>query len=381
MNAQIYCDESGFTGSKLLDRAQPYFTYASVSMNAADADELIDRVRKNNKLQKVEFKSSNLLKHERGRRAMTEVIESVAKEARIVAHDKKFALASFIFENGFEPALAANNALFYSINFHRFISGILHALFESKDEPAEALFERFEATMRSLDAEELIGLFSAPDAPDDLVVAEGVVGDIGTFLTCHRARMAEELDTIRKLASARWALDLSMTSLFALLSHWSDRHGSIEVTCDKSKPLRAYQDLLDVFVGRTDRAYSRWSGRSTLMTPNLTRSIQFENSKNVHGLQVADVLAGAAAHIFRVRGQTDADATHWLNIFESCESFGDECIVPTPDAIDLDQEEPFVNALVLKELLDRTLRGESLLAQMEDFIAVARSSFHETTRE
>jgi hypothetical protein len=40
---QIYCDESGFTGNRLLDADQPIFTFASVASNEEEAQFIVEK--------------------------------------------------------------------------------------------------------------------------------------------------------------------------------------------------------------------------------------------------------------------------------------------------------------------------------------------------
>jgi hypothetical protein len=49
-------------------------------------------------------------------------------------------------------------------------------------------------------------------------------------------------------------------------------------------------------------------------------------------------------------------------------------VMPDLSEVDLDTERAVVNALVLQELVDRSVRGVSLLRDMRDFIEFARDS-------
>jgi Protein of unknown function (DUF3800) len=72
---QIYCDESGMTGPKLLDSDQQYFSYASIAIDADIAQECIERIVKDYRVQGKELKAKNLLKYNRGRQAISDIIE------------------------------------------------------------------------------------------------------------------------------------------------------------------------------------------------------------------------------------------------------------------------------------------------------------------
>ncbi|WP_262772482.1 DUF3800 domain-containing protein [Acinetobacter bereziniae] len=74
-NMQIYCDESGFTENKLLDVDQPIFTFASVASNEEEAKFIVEKIIKDYGIQNGGIKSGNLVKSQKGLRALDEVLE------------------------------------------------------------------------------------------------------------------------------------------------------------------------------------------------------------------------------------------------------------------------------------------------------------------
>lgn len=72
---QIYCDESGFTGNRLLDADQPIFTFASVASNEEEAQFIVEKIIKDYGIQNGEIKSGNLVKNPKGLRALDEILE------------------------------------------------------------------------------------------------------------------------------------------------------------------------------------------------------------------------------------------------------------------------------------------------------------------
>src|SRR5450432_1873811 len=67
----VFCDEAGFTGNNLLDRAQEVFVYAGVAIEAGRAREIVERITRDFRIQSAELQGSRLLKSQRGRRAVT----------------------------------------------------------------------------------------------------------------------------------------------------------------------------------------------------------------------------------------------------------------------------------------------------------------------
>lgn len=77
MNAphKIYCDEAGFTGSNLLDTAQPHFVFASTDITEDRAQNLLDQAVKKFRIERLrkgkgEFKGAELSQHHQGQQAL-----------------------------------------------------------------------------------------------------------------------------------------------------------------------------------------------------------------------------------------------------------------------------------------------------------------------
>ena len=96
-----------------------------------------------------ELKATRLLKTERGRDLLHDVLEQV--EGRYIASiiDKRLSLMAKLFEYIYEPALQSNNLIFYRNNFHKFVANFLY--FGLYNEPLEGLAGEFEAFISSLD--------------------------------------------------------------------------------------------------------------------------------------------------------------------------------------------------------------------------------------
>src|SRR5688572_5142394 len=132
----VYCDESGFTGEHLLSRDQRFFGYAAVAVEPDEADDLVKRLVRDFRLQGRELKGRNLVRTERGHRAINALLDTVGGRCQVAVHHKEFALAGKFFEYAFEPFISANNALFYSIDFHLFVANMLYLSVFTKRERA-----------------------------------------------------------------------------------------------------------------------------------------------------------------------------------------------------------------------------------------------------
>lgn len=138
-SAIIHFDESGFTGNNLLNKDQKIFCYASVECPHKEAEDFVGYIVGKYNIQNGEIKSGKLLKGVNGKRAVDEIVETYKGRFKVSVSDKKYALAGKIFEYIFEPTIKSVNSLFYEIDFHRFISNMLHVELTVKGAMAESV--------------------------------------------------------------------------------------------------------------------------------------------------------------------------------------------------------------------------------------------------
>lgn len=279
---------------------------------------------------------------------------------------QKYALACKFFEYIFEPVLAPKNSFFYAIGFHKFIATFLYILFESKDAYAEDILRDFEALMRHRDTGHLESLLSPTDRG---ITLSDPLGQIMTFALCHQNRIMGEVSTLKESDSvSKWALELTGTALFWLLSYWGERFESLDVYCDKSKPLEGNQPLFDAMIGRHDKIYMRFGSHPEVaMTFNLAGPLNLVESHQYHGVQIADILSSSIA--YALKNPDEVLSQRWLSIVES--TISGESVIPAPELIDLRVKEPFINAMILGELTDRSVKGISLLDNLDEFMVMA----------
>ncbi len=242
---QIYCDESGFTGNNLLDKETPFFAYAAVAVSHEEAKEFVEKLIKDYKIQSSELKFKNLLKSTRGKQAITHTLETFSERAKVSIHDKKYSLACKFYEYIFEPTVASKNSIFYNLNFHRFISNLLYCNFQPKKDNAEEIFQDFYRFMKTYDDQGLSCLFnSSGEVPDEL----NELDLIRNFCIHQRDVINEELESLKGTGVGKWILDLTVTSIFSLLSEWGQEFKQLEVFYDDSKPLKEQVEIFNSMV-------------------------------------------------------------------------------------------------------------------------------------
>src|SRR6476659_7740888 len=109
---EIACDESGFSGTNMLDAATPVFTHASVDLRVDEAVALIEELRSGFRWSLTEFKSGQLLRRPQAAQAWTWLLDALDGRAHVHLVDKEFFLVTRIVDLFLaEPSYAAGTRL------------------------------------------------------------------------------------------------------------------------------------------------------------------------------------------------------------------------------------------------------------------------------
>jgi len=107
---EIACDESGFSGTNLLDASTPVFTHASVDLRIDEAVELIRELRSGFSLN--EFKSAQFLRASQAGEALASFLAMLSGRAHVHLVDKEYFLVTRIVDLFLvEPSYAAGTRL------------------------------------------------------------------------------------------------------------------------------------------------------------------------------------------------------------------------------------------------------------------------------
>jgi hypothetical protein len=109
---EIACDESGFSGTNLLDAATPVFTHASVDLGVDEAVELIRALRSGFPWSLNEFKSGRFLRGRQADEALEWLLAALRGRAHVHLVDKEYFLVTRIVDLFLaEPSYAAGTRL------------------------------------------------------------------------------------------------------------------------------------------------------------------------------------------------------------------------------------------------------------------------------
>lgn len=313
----IYCDEAGYTGRNLLSQEQPYFVYSAVYL----CDQEINSIRKiidtNYPLQGGEIKGSKMVQSGAGQKAIRLIFEKFSQNARVVFHDKKYALACKIVEYCVEPFLRSNYH-FYEIKLNIFIASKLYSAFLEKNNSAESIFEDFENILRGkLSVEDSI--FGTIEASDPTV--EWIL----KIVNSQRDKINDELKNENDKVDL-WMIELTTTSLLALLSEWYKFERTLKVFCDNSRAFLnnpVFENLKKLGI----------NGRRVKILDNevgfkIDGEICNVDSKENFGIQIADLFSSTVYYCLNCEKSNFSKSILQLVYINSICSPGTSCIIP-----------------------------------------------------
>jgi hypothetical protein len=370
---ELHCDESGLTGPNLLDDGQRLFTYAGASISDQEAYELLGRLRRKHMVLDDELKAKDLLKSERGRALVLDLLEAMEGRYSIVAYDKAVALCAKLVEHVYEPVFQDVPDLLYGKDLHRFITMYCHTFFVVRDELGAEAVRQFLSFMRSYDPSVAPLLFER--SVTDGKMRGNPFEMITAFAKGYRDIIVADGQSERDAATNPGTLTLDLTgpALFSLLNHYGRHHDELAVTCDENRQL---ETLVGSFTGGDD---DPGIIRARELFPNagpfgfaLARPIVFQNSRGSPGIQVADVLAGTAGAC----GLGRVDAKNLRRHLEAVDRhIHPQSIMPDTTVVDPKTRGSMVNWLVLQGLGERARRGQNPFFLLRELYAEAEAAW------
>jgi hypothetical protein len=290
----IYCDEAGYTGRNLLSIDQPYFVYVAMRLTDNEIASIKDIVEQNYSLQGGEIKGSKIAKTVKGQKLLLKIFENYSKNARIVFHDKKYALAGKIVETCIEPYLISNFH-FYQSKLHIFIASKLYSAFLERNNSAESLFNDFEQIIKG-------NLTIDKSILGTLKAEHEIVDWILEIVNSEKEILKDELGSDNEKVD-KWMTDLTTTSLLALLSEWYKFKVDLKVFCDESL-IFLNNPVFDSIkkMGLSGKRVKIFDGEVGF---KLKGEIEHVDSKENLGIQIADLFASTVYYCLNVEPKTD----------------------------------------------------------------------------
>jgi hypothetical protein len=239
---------------------------------------------------------------------------------------------------------------------------------QSEPQSAEDLFVEFEKMMRGKNIEELGDFFHSSRVSE----IEGFLDLIRIFCVYHKDTILEELESLSGSGTGKWILDLTSSSLVALLAEWGQQFQELEVFCDQSKPLQDQPDYFNAMIGNSNQLFIEIAGKKHPLGFNLKKEISLVDSRNYYGIQIADVFAGCSTFIAKerleknsVKSSTEIPSD-WID--NVCNSLSYYSVYPDVENLDFDKASTQLNLVVLDEIITRTINQRSILEGIEVFV-------------
>lgn len=292
----IYFDESGNTGTQLLDPQQPYFTTGSTDIPDDEAADIIKRCFPRYK--GGEIKSKEILKRGQGRQAFLSFAREVGRlPERFVATkiNKRFTVLCKMVDHLVEPVLHAAGYDFYKDDYAARYANMAYYAFENflNKEASTALFKAYNDLARFPDTDRLGTLRTAlqnakSNAPegtevflDSMVEGTNQLDDAGL----------ESLDDSN---------DIHVTSLVSSMGHWQSRYtGSFAVFHDESMHFFSRSRRWSEMTDPSQPAQVIQVGeKKTLTLPISVVSTTSTLSHQCASVQLCDLIAGFVSRVY-----------------------------------------------------------------------------------
>ena len=331
----IFCDESGNTGTDLLSADQPVFSLASTSLNVEECASLVAPLLRQGQ---SEAKYSRLKGNARGQAALVDFFSSpllTASTAKFLLAEKRYYLITHIVDKLIEPPLHESGIDLYDGDGHVglvnvwYYAGhtilpnghwerVLHAVLRAMRERTNAAHQNFDRVISAAAAA------AAPDA-----------ADFATGLLLARGRLGEFLGVYGNSPVFDPAVDLFIN----LVNQWMVQEpGRFHLTHDQSKPLRSSEAFLRAMMTPLAPRLVGYGKRQAEL-PLRVSKFDFGDSRLLPQLQVADLIAGAAADcLLAWSGTRSSSSYHEAMRSTKLSSLACGGMIPSPEPFTRDNE-------------------------------------------
>jgi hypothetical protein len=297
-------DEAGQTGENLLDAVQPVYALAGIRIEVAKAEAAVRAAVARAPKGTSELKFGSLRRSSAGRRNVLALLDDVklaSDDAAIVVLHKPWMVAAKMIDELVEPRMVAKGIqpAWYATGAAK---NMAHAFYElgppALGEAYDELTSSFVTMVRDYTAEAGTAFVRALRRCKIVCRDEQVLDLLSVMIDTTEDMEAE-------FASREDALDPALTALFWQGGYWSSvLETRFKVIHDDSRSVRRWQEAIFEGIQRNmaDRTASEsfGFGEVTIHMPTLLDTIEFEASHDDPRLQVADIVAGAAAHLYAV---------------------------------------------------------------------------------
>ncbi|ENM3882828.1 DUF3800 domain-containing protein [Vibrio cholerae] len=289
----IYLDESGNTGSNLLDDDQPVFTLASCQLSDDDTEKLIGLVGSNAQ-HELHFK--RLKRSKAGQDGIVRLIGSKLinpSAVKINLFHKRFMIVSKIVDTLIEHMLYLRGEDLYINGQNIALSNMLYCCLTvfCDDDKVDKMMSAFIIMLKNKDSESIEAFYSSVEEVQSSSTHDPFKIDIQQILDTKDI-IDDALNGIDKTT-----LDPSIPALFAQCIQWGkDYPRGFHLLHDDSQTLEKQADMFALFMDWTQESVEVGYDRRKYELPLKGKSLKFVDSKAHPQIQIADILASGFAY-------------------------------------------------------------------------------------
>ena len=326
----IYFDESGNTGSNLLDSNQPVFTLASCIFSDKISKQLL-RLINSNSPNEAHFK--NLRRRKSGQDGIIRLMSSMLLDVKHVKIDiflKDFMITTKIVDILIEYMMHMNGEDLYLNGRNIALSNMLYYCLPAFCDEClvQSMYESFVTMIRSQNQENIDNFYDNVEKVKDSSSNESFKEDVNLILATKNC-IDDALNGVDK-----HSLDPSIPALFSHCTQWGNAYPKgFHVIHDDSHSIEKERLLFAQFMDWTQDEIELGYDRRKYNLPLKGKSLKFASSEDHPQIQVCDIIASSISYwaAGTSRGETEDYLFLELNKLDLDRFIGHNKIWPTMD--------------------------------------------------
>jgi hypothetical protein len=302
--ALVVMDEAGNTGENLLDATQPVYALAAFRIRSEASVLAVRGALARTRMPELKF--ARLKTSNPGRRSVLTLLSEVEltpDDAAVMVVHKPWMLGAKLVDELIEPRMLAKGLqmAWYATGAAKNMADSLCSLApRALGEQYSELAAAFQRLLRDYSSENAEAFLTALRRARIVCTDERVSELLSVMIDTESEIEAE-------FGGREDALDPALTALFWQGGHWSLALGEpFEVIHDDSNTVRRWSEEFRIIRREAERTHPDGeppprilsAGEIQIPLPDQMQSITFEQSDRDERLQLADVLAGSAAHLY-----------------------------------------------------------------------------------
>lgn len=293
MKPDIFFDESGNTGVNLLDSKQPFFTLSSTSISKPDALKALELTGSKSPIE-AHFKT--LRRRKSGQDGIIRLLESKyvnEENVKIFLIDKKYMLTTKIVDILIETWSFNRGLDLYKHGQNIALSNLYYFCLPAfcGEEKTDIMYQNFMSMIRSQSTESIDEFYTSVNELKACSCDRDFI-DIINKISITRNEIYDILEGVEKNT-----LDPAIPSLFKHCIEWGKLYSNgFYIKHDDSKAIVEQQDIFKKFMDISKITEVYGYDRRTFELPIKARSLTFHSSQEYPQLQIADIVASAAAY-------------------------------------------------------------------------------------